>query len=122
MSNVEYVAWLRRKDEVLVNYIVDSNNRLHNYRDIIGRMAEGMSTYGRVEYDRQQIAHAMECERRVSADVMRKTLILTATRNEIMQCMADPTVTDEAVRNYMQENMPMLDERANDYWDVLCGG
>jgi hypothetical protein len=50
MGDVGYVAWLRRKQEVLNKYINERQDRMKRYHDEIGQMAEGMSTFGQLEY------------------------------------------------------------------------
>jgi hypothetical protein len=119
MSGVGYIAWLWRKRAVLSNYIDDAREKLHRYRNLIGGMAEGMSTYGWVEYEKMQMEHARECERMVSMDIERQSLILTATVNEIRNHMNNPAVTIGIVEEYLREHKQELDAMAIDYWDTL---
>jgi hypothetical protein len=55
----------------------------------------------------------------VDRDILRKSLVLTATLNEIEPLMRDPAVTSEAVERYAQENEELLQARADEYWGVL---
>jgi hypothetical protein len=119
MGEVEYVAWLHYKEDILCVYIGEKQRKLKRYHDEIGQMAEGMSIFGQLEHERTQLEHVRDMADAVDRDVLRKSLVLTATRNEIESRTRETGVTIEAVENYIKENEDMLEERGQEYWNLL---
>jgi hypothetical protein len=121
MSDIGYIAWLRRKKTILEMYIIERNDQLMRYYDEIGEMTQGMSTFGRFEHQRRQLAQTRDLAEAVDRDISRKGMYLGEILNEIEPLMSDPAVTTEAIDRYNRENEDLLNARAIEYLETLWG-